>query len=982
MRKQRKGIESKTACKQALTSAEGGLADRCRVTDSAVKGVCPTMSGWDNNKENQRGCMAARVMGRKGSMNKQQHHLLDMLKEIHEICVKNEITYYLAMGSLIGAVRHGGFLPWDDDADILMTRDEFERFKEACKTDLPPNRALCSSRTVESFGFLLPRYISTETTAIHPAQSLHEDVSGEVIDIFLLDPIADGDKTYENYVLDVNLYSEVVNYSNACSARFNLPRDVFDEYDKIRGEQGVMAASEALEKRLERNFDPNGHRYGFRWNGVAIPMERSWFAQTTLVDFEDTKLMAPVGINEFLTCYYGDEWTQIPAHITASKHDTAGSLEIPYAEALDYFEPAEDLSKLRDDMYERKRILLDTAPEQNALKDDDANARAALAKLELEKQLAATRPALDKAVAEHDGKTAAKILAPYITAQLSAALIGRHTYKGMPRIINPVLVDVEPRVFEAALLALMCTERISKASRLLEVWQQAGRQLTSSMEETTSLIERFRFATGCYARRKIEQGLEETELLLDELPRSLSFIKLRCVFLAARAESDPVAEHVDALAHAADEGLALEPEDGFFIKLQGDAARLRGDRTRARELYLKAAERTRNGYAIRGIFEQTGYHPSWYRTPDWALAYGVEQWNGEEVAAPEHTVVPGTGDACQQALFSLLKELCELCEKHHIAYILAPSTAKTLSQQKALPAKPADYAIVCAPKQALKLARALQHELGGDRVFGCCATNPAIEDCTLYYGDKSTLYLELEGTRPDPLGTLAVRVFVPHSQSKPAAPTFAGKLRAMLGKAGKTRSGNLESYRKKLEENAGLAGVVYAGAAKVKKLDLSKLAPETTLEYGGFSFRVPCDLKGYAAKTAGPIGTSLNPGKVNLASAAITLDELIAAGGFDKGYYRRKAALSLRLKPAKAINRRFAANFKSLKLAVSLKELSLELLPQKERICDLAQQHDIAGLKEILASYLKLAKKYRNAGNLEFDPEIYAALKLVQNDGK
>lgn len=912
-------------------------------------------------------------------MNKQQRHLLDMLKEIHEICTKNGITYYLAMGSLIGAVRHGGFLPWDDDADILMTRDEFERFKEVCKTDLPPNRALCSSRTVESFGFLLPRYISTETTAIHPAQSLHDDVSGEVIDIFLLDPIADGNKAYRDYVCDVNLYSEVINYSNACSARFNQPRDVFDKYNKIREEQGIVAASEALEKRLERNFDPNGHRYGFRWNGVAIPMERSWFEETTLVEFEDTKLMAPAGINEFLTCYYGDEWTQIPAHITASKHDTAGSLEIPYAEALDYFKPAEDLSKLREDMYERKRIMLDAAPEQNALKDEEANARAALAKLELGKRLAANRPVLDKAVAQRDGQTAAKILAPYITAQLSAALIGRHTYKGMPRIIDPVLIDVEPEVFEAALLALMCTERISKADRLLEVWQQAGRQLTPSMENTASLIKRFRFATGCYARRKIEQGLEETELLLGELPRALSFIKLRCVFLAACAESDPAAEHVDALARAASEGLALEPEDGFFIKLQGDAARLRGDVTRARELYLQAAERTRNGYALRGIYEQTGYHPSWYRTPDWALAYGVEQWSGEEVAVPERTVTPGTGDACQQALFSLLKELCELCEKHHIAYVLAPSTAKALSQQKALPSKPADYAIVCAPKQALKLAHVLQRELRNGRVFDCCATDPAIEDCTLYYGDKNTLFLELEGTRPDPLGVLAVRVLVPCSQSKPAAPTLASKLRAILDK---TRGSNLESYRKKLEENASLAGVVYAGAAKMKKLDLSKLAPEAILEYGGFPFCVPQSLKGYISKAVGPVGTSLNPGKVNLASATATFGELVSAGGFAESYYSRKAALAQRLKPAKAINRRFAANFKSLKLAVSLKELSLELLPQKERICDLAQQHDIAGLKETLADYLKLAKKYKNTGNLEFDSEIYAALELVQKDGK
>lgn len=914
-------------------------------------------------------------------MNKQQRHLFEMLKEIHAICVKNDITYYLAMGSLIGAVRHGGFLPWDDDADILMTRDEFERFKEACERDLPPNRALCSSRTVESFGFLLPRYISTETTAIHPAQSLHGDVSGEVIDIFLLDPIADGDEAYRNYVLDVNLYSEVVNYSNACSSRFNLPVELFEKYNKIREEQGVIAASEALEKRLERNFDANGKRYGFRWNGVAIPMERSWFEQTALVEFEGVQLMAPAGINEFLTCYYGDEWTQIPAHITATKHETAGSLELPFSEALDYFEPAEDLGKLKEDMYRRKHTLLELAHDQNDLKDEEAHARATIAKLELGKLLDRERAALDEAVANRDGEKAARILAPYIAAQLNASLIGRHTYKGMARIINPVLIDVEPSVFEAALLALMCTERISKADRLLKVWQQVGRELSPSMKSYSQLIESFRFATACFANRDGERGLAETEHLLEELPLAFSFIKLRCVFLARIAEEDPCKEYVDALEHATANGLALAPDDGFFLKLAADAVRLHGDASKARKLYLEAAEKTRNGYALRGIYEQTGYHPSWYRTPDWALSYGVEQWDGEEVEIPVRRIAPGSGDTCQQALFALLRELCELCDKHHIDYVLAPAAAKALSQQGALPTRPTDYDIVCAPKQALELANVLQHETNENRVVAHCGTNPAIKDCTLYYGDASTLFLKLDSAEPDPVGTLAVRVLVPHLQAEPAAPSIADKLRSLL-KLDRLKDNRLKTYRKHLEKEAGATGTVSAGGTKTKKVDLRTPTGNAKLAYCDAAFSVPGNLEKYVAKTSAPTGTALNPGKVNLASAELTRAELESAGGFDKRYYSRKAALAEQSKEARAANRRFAANFKALRLAVELKELSMKLLPMKDLICKLAGQNDIDGLEDVLSDYLKLARKYKNSGNLKFDDDIYAAFELVQGNGK
>ena len=61
-------------------------------------------------------------------MTPEQEHLLTLLKEIDQICRRNNIPYYLAGGTLIGALRHKGFLPWDDDADLYMTREGFDRF--------------------------------------------------------------------------------------------------------------------------------------------------------------------------------------------------------------------------------------------------------------------------------------------------------------------------------------------------------------------------------------------------------------------------------------------------------------------------------------------------------------------------------------------------------------------------------------------------------------------------------------------------------------------------------------------------------------------------------------------------------------------------------------------------------------------------------------------------------------------------------------
>ena len=119
--------------------------------------------------------------------------LLEMLKDIDCICRKHQITYWLNGGSALGAYRHCGFIPWDDDADIAMMQSDFKRFIEVLKMDLPKDKYIFQCYyTHTQYNVLIPgmkirkcnTYIKEVNTLL---KNRCEDSDGIFIDVFVYD---------------------------------------------------------------------------------------------------------------------------------------------------------------------------------------------------------------------------------------------------------------------------------------------------------------------------------------------------------------------------------------------------------------------------------------------------------------------------------------------------------------------------------------------------------------------------------------------------------------------------------------------------------------------------------------------------------------------------------------------------------------------------------------------------------------------------
>lgn len=942
-------------------------------------------------------------------MNKQQEYLLSMLEEIHQICQKNNITYFLCGGSLLGSVRGGGFLPWDDDADVMMTYDNWLKFKEACKTDLPPNRALGAPELFESYSLLLPRYIATDTTSIHTAQSLHDDVAGEVIDIFILDPIADGDEAYRGWLESVLCLHETVNYANSNSFRMGLEWEQAKRYIDMRAQKGKIATVECLQEQIASYHDPSGSSYAFRWQGCPILMERSWFEEAVPRQFEGRTFFVPKGTNEYLMNWFGEEWADIPSNITPARHNTAATLNVPYAQALEYYRPSFDRKKLYEEMQERKRIILSTGPATNRLVNNVFAARCEIVRERTLRQLREHDDEFHKALEEKDGTTLRSLLSDYISQQTSAAAIGRHDHQYMRAYFHPVIMETSEEILRGTLYALVETECIRHAKRLLDVYDQAGKNLGPQIEQIRQGIDLFHESTNCYQYGQFQQGEELARQALDLFPRVSGYQKLLAMYLQHAAEAEGTDDAWQKLEDYVDLRCVQRPEDGFYLKLKADCvARVQG-MDEALMMYLEAAETTQNGFVLQSIREKTGYNPSWLRLSWWGKRSGIPAWEGplpthsqaaEKELDDEESLELRAQDRAdadfatdKRYLFDLLCQLTGICDAHGIPYVLSKRTSQCLFAHNRLPALPWEASILVKPEHMMNLLQVLEAESPRDRCVEYMGNSPFVGVRELRFCGTDSTLAHLEYSWPTRFNYLYVTV-------RPLEPKqYSWLLERQLQQwadasalRGSVRPQDEARARVFFEDPAtpergrklfakAMKQAARKNSAFVRNSTTRSLVPKyfreksTRRSFRGKGFSVSARLDEYIRNVGpGPVPRrTLAQMRNQVVAADVPASALFETGVVDSGYFDDRRAVSAEKEQAGIYYKHFDRNFQELQLAVRLKDLSHDLLTQKEHIMELAAQGSDDELFELVKGYYACLSRYKSfdPSQLTFDQDIY-----------
>lgn len=245
------------------------------------------------------------------TLHKLQQTELELLIEFDRVCRKNKIRYTLTGGTLLGAVRHGGFIPWDDDADVSMLRCEYEKFREVCRTELGEQYYFQDMELTEGYRWGYGKLRKKNTLFLRENQEHMPYEQGVFIDVFPRDSVPDGKwrrkwHKFQCFCVRKILWSAV---GQKADRRWYM-RGWYCVLNKLVGKR-VFRLYRHLLKKSSDNSTTLVRNLTFPVPNKADGYCREWYHESVELEFEGHRFQVNKEYKKWLEQEFGD-YMQLP----------------------------------------------------------------------------------------------------------------------------------------------------------------------------------------------------------------------------------------------------------------------------------------------------------------------------------------------------------------------------------------------------------------------------------------------------------------------------------------------------------------------------------------------------------------------------------------------------------------------------------------------------------------------------------------------
>lgn len=274
-------------------------------------------------------------------MNEVQTHILGIYKVFAELCEKHGLRYHAIGGTAIGAARHKGFIPWDDDLDVSMPDVDYLRFLDIARVELPDGFEVRAYQISEFFPYVYARVIDSNTTFVSSRIiNLPQAYHGVWMDVMPMSgfpsDLGERKKHMRRLWLNVRLGQKMffrmkdnptlkgkLFWLMSSPLQLAFPRNHFyDEYYK------------AIKDYPFDECDFTGYTWSQLWRGLKLLFPREWFDGYVELPFEDTVIRCPKAYDDYLSTQFGDYMTPPPVDKQIPSHGLFVDLEHSYKDYL------------------------------------------------------------------------------------------------------------------------------------------------------------------------------------------------------------------------------------------------------------------------------------------------------------------------------------------------------------------------------------------------------------------------------------------------------------------------------------------------------------------------------------------------------------------------------------------------------------------------------------------------------------------------